>query len=137
MGTSERIGARVFLVGDSDMVVLGEVVHSFLVVDPGFNYLDRGVLCWGALDRWGVAFYVEVVFIFVVVDSFMVWVMGRWPRVCWLREWSICHCFDDGAIVWGFIDLVFETDVGYVVIDHKSFLGGVDQVIVRVSIYAG
>ena len=41
-----------------------------------------------------------------------------------LAEWPVTAVMDNGQTLSGWIDLLLETEDGWVVIDHKSFPGG-------------
>jgi ATP-dependent exoDNAse (exonuclease V) beta subunit len=136
-GEPESLGDRIPLQGAPEMSALGEAIHGFLAADPGAGHPDRAGICQQAIERWGVAAHIQAAPILAAADSLKAWVEVRWPGATWLREWPVLHRLDNGSIVRGFIDLVLETDSGFVVIDHKSFPGGRAQAIERAATYAG
>jgi ATP-dependent exoDNAse (exonuclease V) beta subunit len=50
-------------------------------------------------------------------------ITGKYPGAKVLREWPISLREKDNRLMQGFIDMLIETDEGYVIIDHKTFPG--------------
>ncbi|MBX3259467.1 MAG: UvrD-helicase domain-containing protein [Labilithrix sp.] len=128
LGVVERLPHAIALDGHSyDDDVLGNAVHAFLAADvEGLTAEARMDRAGALVEGWGVAGVVRAEALVAAGDTLRAWVAGRWPRARWHREISI-----EGAVpsehgerrVSGIIDLLLETDAGYVVIDHKSFPG--------------
>jgi len=137
----ERIGERLVVAGNPDFIALGEAVHGFLAADrqmaDGSQPGPREQLAQAQLDRWGVTGAVEASGLVSASDALRSWVNARWPGAAWRREWPVLRQLEGGSLLRGFADLVLETDDGFVVIDHKSFPGSMDQVRERVGNYAG
>jgi len=69
-------------------------------------------------------------------DKFYGMVQKKFPGCRILREVPF-HRVQDGVVVQGFADMVVETDAGYVVFDHKTFVGSKEQMMERARGYAG
>ncbi|MBX3226493.1 MAG: UvrD-helicase domain-containing protein [Labilithrix sp.] len=108
-----------------DYDVLGQAVHGFLATDvPGLAPAERLTRAARLLDGWRMAAHLRAESLLVAGDALRAWVDRRWPGARWRRELPI-----EGPVPsehgerWlsGIIDLLLETEEGYVLVDHKSF----------------
>jgi ATP-dependent helicase/nuclease subunit A len=117
---------------------LGNAIHGFLCADrPGLDAAARENLAAEILGRWGVLSSMPAIDLVVASDALRQWVLGKWPDAAWHREWPMLQRNTLGSIVRGSADLVLELPEGFVVIDHKSFPGTVEQAFDRAAGYAG
>jgi ATP-dependent exoDNAse (exonuclease V) beta subunit len=124
--------------GDDGMRDFGEAVHGFLAADRLAHSADeREAMAEGLLKRWNVAGAIETADLLVVSERLTTWVEANWPGARWRREWPVEQRLEGGTILRGTADLVLETEVGFVLIDHKSFPGSREQAERRAVEYAG
>ena len=132
------LGSAIALAGSPDMRDLGEALHGFLAVDrPGYATELRQQLARDLLGRWCVADTLSVDSLLEVGDRLVEFVRERWPEARWHRELPLKMRRDDGTVVAGIADLVLETADECVVIDHKSFPGGLSEDPERVEEFSG
>lgn len=138
VGDPVRLGERLALTGSPDMEGIGEAVHGFLAADrAGLDGAERLAIASGLLERWGVAESVEASEVLRAGDALRTWVEERWPGATWRREWPLARRLPAGTVVHGRADLVLETGDGLVLIDHKTFPGGVEQARERAASFGG
>jgi len=122
MQIADRIdlGARIRLRG-GDMAAIGTAVHSAIaaeLVNPGRA---------DAAERIGKLLAAARVDAFVAADDvlaaavrFREHVMRLFAPRRILVEWPLEHVLADGRVVRGSVDVLLDTDRGFIVIDHKS-----------------
>jgi len=138
VGEPETLGSRLKLRSSVDMTSIGEAVHGFLAADrPGLSPKARGELAADLLERWRVQDALEAPDLLHASDGLSQWVGRRWPSAKWRREWPVAYRMSSGTIVRGFADLVLELDHGFVLIDHKSFPGGLEVAQEKAASFAG
>ncbi len=126
------------LLGSVDMRVFGTAFHAFLAADRATESLDaRAQLAAAHLDRHGLADAASPAALVQASDALRTTLKQRFPKAVWHREWPVAQLLDDGAQMRGVIDLLLETEDGFVVVDHKSFPGDVDAARERAGEYAG
>ncbi|HEU4578247.1 MAG TPA: UvrD-helicase domain-containing protein [Polyangiaceae bacterium] len=111
--------------GTVDWAAFGTTVHAFLAADrhqdmPAVR-LERARRLLHACDSGAT---VEPAALIAMGDALHGFVDQRWPSAVWHREVPVRARVGTGATarrVNGTIDLLLETDSGYVVIDHKTF----------------
>jgi ATP-dependent helicase/nuclease subunit A len=108
-------------------------VHAFLAADRVNHHhdvrLERGRRLLDAC-RSGARLQPES--LLGASDALSAFVATRWPAAIWHREISIrVRVGSDGAErrLSGSIDLLIETDAGFVVIDHKTFGNPTEQAV--------
>ena len=117
----DNIGARISLVGDPDLQMLGEAIHRFLAADDhGTGGPVRLARASAMLSRWGVREFVPE----DLVDRFHRFLGERFEGARRLREWPV-HAEDGLQVLAGRLDLLVDLGDGYAIIDHKSFPGSV------------
>jgi ATP-dependent helicase/nuclease subunit A len=137
-GEPERLGERLALSGAPDIKVVGEVLHRFLAADRVESSVeDRQELAREIVARWGIDGNIEAADLVAASDRLRSWIAAKWPGANWHREWPVAHRLADGSVVRGFADLVLELDDGFVVVDHKTFPGGLEAAQERAVEYAG
>jgi ATP-dependent exoDNAse (exonuclease V) beta subunit len=124
------IGARLPLAGSPDMRDVGDALHRFLAVDNIAYPDDERLECATAmLKRWNVTALNpdSLVLASTRLNSFITDQFGACKR--------LAECPITGRIgnqrVSGRLDLLIETDAGYIIIDHKSFPGKFDEWVAR------
>ena len=121
------LGPRLPLNGRPDMTLLGEVFHRFLAADDSsLSHEQRLEMARKLLINWG-ADGLELEALLVAGDRLWNYIRDNYGpgRTCH-REWP-AHLRIGEQKLSGWIDLLIDARKGYVVIDHKSFPGHVDQ----------
>ncbi len=138
IGPVEEIGKRIQLSGSPHMQFLGEAVHTFLGADNVKMVIDDRINCaTKVLNRWGVGEHLEAVALVSASTSLYSWVNQKWPGAVWHCEYPVALKRKNGTIVSGVIDLLLETTKGFVIIDHKSFPGSVEDAQMKAAGFAG
>ena len=135
---SERIHDRIPVSGDPNWSAVGKAVHAFFCADRFETPADeRAAMADGILRLWGVRSALLPQHLLDASDAMREWVQKRWPQTVWHREWPLIHRLPDASIIRGIADLILEIPGGFVLLDHKSFPGSVQQALQRASRYAG
>jgi ATP-dependent helicase/nuclease subunit A len=124
---SITLGPRLPLRGHPDMTLLGEALHRFLAVDdPSLGHERRLEMASKLLNSWR-ADGTEPDALLVAGDRLWNYIGEHYGSDCIChREWPVHLKIGDQKLS-GWIDLLIDTGVGYVVVDHKSFPGRMDQ----------
>ncbi|MBX3209803.1 MAG: PD-(D/E)XK nuclease family protein [Labilithrix sp.] len=128
LGAVERLPSAIALDGRAyDDDALGKAVHAFLAADvDGLTPEGRLDRARALIEGWGVMGVVRAESLVRAGDTLRTWIEQRWPGARWHREIAI-----EGTVasehgerrVSGIIDLLLETDAGYVIVDHKTIPG--------------
>lgn len=126
VGAVERLASAVVLDGASyDYGILGDTVHAFLAADlEGLSAEERTARARRLIEGAAMTGTLRTQSLITAGDALRAWVARRWPAALWRREIPV-----DGLVeseygerrVSGIIDLLLETEDGYVLIDHKTF----------------
>jgi ATP-dependent helicase/nuclease subunit A len=121
------LGPRLTLQGHPDMNLLGEAFHRFLAADdPALDKEQRLRMARQVLKNWQ-ADGLDPEELLVVGDRLWNFIPKRYGSDCVChREWPVHLRVGDQKLS-GWIDLLIETKRGYVIVDHKSFPGRMDQ----------
>ena len=133
----ERIslGARLALTGSPDMAALGDAVHGFLAADASRrDGAERLGLAERLMTRWGVGGSLSPADVVAAADRLWSFCSTKWPGARILREWPVAGLMGLQRVR-GRIDLIIETDTGFVILDHKTYPGRPDTWEERVVSY--
>ena len=101
----------------------GSAVHAFLAADrESFDEPRRFQLATDVLQRWELV-GTPAVSLLEMSDRLRAWLRKRWTAATMHREVPLAMCRADGTVVSGIADLVVETPQGWVVVDHKTYVG--------------
>lgn len=133
-----ELGDRVKLHGE-DMTAIGTALHALIaaeLLNPGRKVEDahallasycgsgfsagEGSLSGSGFSRDSDSTFVDAESALAAAQRFRAWIEKKFAPKRTLVEYPISHALDDGRVVRGWIDVLLETDAGYVVIDHKS-----------------
>jgi ATP-dependent helicase/nuclease subunit A len=121
-----EIGSRLPITGSPDMRLLGEAVHGFLAADRASRpRAEREVMASNILDRWGASGTIQPASLIEASDRLERFVAARWPQARRHKEVPVFSRIGDQRAS-GRIDLLLETDDGFVIFDHKTFPGAPD-----------
>ncbi|MBP8277335.1 MAG: PD-(D/E)XK nuclease family protein, partial [Propionivibrio sp.] len=116
-----RIGERIPVASGADMSVLGTAIHACI----GLSFTDRTVPLsevevTKVLSGFGVSEYLSPMAVLRQVSAFHDWLSSRWPCARPHAEIAVQSVLKSGQVLNGRIDLLLETDAGWILIDHKS-----------------
>lgn len=119
------LGPRVQVAGRPDMNALGNAIHGFLGAElEGLGEDERTAIAKALLARWQVSGAIDVADMSNMRSRLNSFIDDRFPEtVRQHREWPITLRTPEHQLLQGWIDLLLEVHDGYVIIDHKSFLG--------------
>lgn len=118
-----ELGPRLLLVGDCEIVVLGEALHAILACDwPNVSSQARVERAQAILERWGVADNLRATDAVSASDRLWRFLRFRFADARIRREVPV-HAVMGSQEVVGRIDLLVETDEGFAILDHKAFPG--------------
>src|SRR5690606_37905283 len=104
-----------------DMAAIGTALHALIaaeLINPGRG--DRLERARALLEGYGVSVFLDAEAALAAADRFREWVERRFAPRQILAEYPVAHLLEDGRVVRGWIDVLLETEAGWVVIDHKS-----------------
>jgi ATP-dependent helicase/nuclease subunit A len=114
------LGDRVTVMGD-DMTTIGTALHAVIAAElmhpGGDGNLDSAR---AILEGYGAGTFLDATEALGAARRFHDWIESRFEPKRVLVEHPIEHRLDDGRVVRGWIDVLLETEAGWVVIDHKS-----------------
>jgi ATP-dependent exoDNAse (exonuclease V) beta subunit len=112
-----------------DMTMIGTALHALIaaeLLNPGRTLEDARALlaaCCGSgfsRDSRDSDAFVDAESALAAAREFRAWLDRRFAPTRTLVEYPLVHVLEDGRAVRGWIDVLLETDLGFVVIDHKS-----------------
>ena len=113
-------------------------MHTFYAADrPEFDSQDRIKLAAEVINRWECSTWIIPEILVQSADTLITWAQGTYPQAIWKREVPIMHRLQSGTQVFGFIDLLLETDKEQVIIDHKAFPGSMEEAKDKTKEYMG
>ena len=121
VGEIIEIGERIALKGNA-MADVGNGLHAVIAAElvnplPDAKAVERAE---GLLVGQGAAEHLAATDAIAVARRFARCLEGRFQVTSVQVEVPILHALDDGRVVRGFVDVLAETEKGWLVIDHKS-----------------
>lgn len=117
----ENYGTRFGIAGSPAMDVLGNALHACIAFDwinPGLA--DRRTRISQILALWGMGAHVDIDAVISGMDAFRAWCHSRWTIRRALVEYPFAWTLANGQRLSGRLDLLLDTDDGWVIVDHKS-----------------
>ena len=116
-----RVGERIQVAQGADMSVLGVAIHACI----GLSFTDRNAPLSvreveNVLSGFGVLPHLSPAAVMRQISAFHEWLASRWPSARPYAEIAVQSLWPSGQVLNGRIDLLLETDAGWVLIDHKS-----------------
>ena len=133
-----ELGARVPLKQNYDEEHLGDALHAILaaeMIHP--SHADREATAAGILKGFNLQSVVEVSDVLAMVDRFKKWADERFRPKSVLVEVPFEFVNEAGQRVAGFMDLLLETEAGWIVVDHKTFPGPRKEWAAKALSYSG
>ena len=116
-----RIGERIPVASGADMSVLGTAIHACIAL----SFADRSVKVTEQeisrlLSGFGVLEFLSPAAVLRQILALHEWIQTRWPGARPYAEIAVQSVLQSGQVQNGRIDLLLETDTGWILIDHKS-----------------
>jgi ATP-dependent helicase/nuclease subunit A len=102
---------------DPDATALGSAIHAIFAVSPAHRLQGKAA---EILRRWDVDDEIAD-YIVDSVDVLEAFLKERYAVTAFHREWPVFLRHDNGQEMHGWIDLLAETQKGWVIVDHKTY----------------
>jgi hypothetical protein len=117
---------------------VGHAVHAFLAADrPGLSPEARVTLAHDMLKGFGVDGCLNAADVVAASTRFWSWCDSKFPGARTHREWPVAQRNVDGTVIAGTADLVLMQGESFVLVDHKTFPGGLEIARDRAKGYSG
>ncbi len=122
--TIADFGRQIDVKENPDPLALGNAVHGFLGMDAANLTNERQLeIATRLLKAWGVKKSIAPADLLTIHQGLETFIEQTYPAAKVLREWPITLINDEHQLMQGWVDMLLETPTGYVVIDHKSYVG--------------
>jgi ATP-dependent exoDNAse (exonuclease V) beta subunit len=138
IGRVIELGPSLVLAGRPDAEVLGEALHNILAADlidprnPG-----RKRMAAAAMQRFGLAEALGEDEVLECARRLHECLSTNFAPQALYVEWPVDGFFDNGQRLHGWIDLLVDTEAGWILVDHKSFPGSREEWPERALAYSG
>ena len=102
---------------------LGNVFHNYIALNPQQNQLE---IAKRIIGNWKMEGCLKPETVIEASEHFYEWLKNSYPNATVSCEVPITYHDDNGTLYQGFIDVLLETQDGFVIIDHKTG-GAVDS----------
>jgi ATP-dependent exoDNAse (exonuclease V) beta subunit len=120
----ENFDFRIQINGNPEMNILGNAIHAYFAVD--YNNITENMQIKTAtrlIKNFGMENIIKPSEIVLSGHNLIKFLDNNYYTYKLYREWPIYMKNEDGQVIQGWIDMLVETEEGYVVIDHKSYPG--------------
>ena len=116
-----QVGERIPVKSDTDMNQLGNAIHACLALS--FTDFKQPIVA-NEVDRilkgFGVADCISATSIIRQTQALHDWIASRWTNARAIAEYPVQQILASGQILNGRLDLLLDTNDGWILIDHKS-----------------
>jgi ATP-dependent exoDNAse (exonuclease V) beta subunit len=118
------LGPQLIAHGAANWDQVGSAIHGYFALPLGeMDDSSRLSAAQRLLDRWGAATAVEPSVVVEAGERMLAFFARHYPGAAVTTEQSVAWRNADNQLMEGWIDLLLETPVGYVLVDHKSYPG--------------
>ena len=103
-----------------DEISLGQAFHSIIAAEVNAPDDQTASRAERVLAEWGFDGAIEPVDALATARTFITWAKETFAPTSWHVEYPMTHVLDTGQVVQGSIDVLLETEDGWVIIDHKA-----------------
>lgn len=136
VGEIHSVSSRITFRGKPEMDQVGNGIHSILAADcVGAN--NREEMAAEVLKRWEIDTVLIGQEILNTSESLQRFLRDNFEVKRFCPEWPVQMVLENGQMLSGWIDLAVETESGWLIIDHKSFPAGQDQLEKKALEYSG
>ncbi|MDQ6954548.1 MAG: UvrD-helicase domain-containing protein [Mariprofundaceae bacterium] len=118
------LGEHLKLTDKPKMTDFGNAMHGFLGADLGQDEAARLSHAENLLTNWAVEDSMTASDVLLASDRLNQYITEHYPTAKVKSEWAITMVLENNQRMTGMIDMLLELSEGYVIIDHKSYLGG-------------
>ena len=115
-----NLGERISLKGTPDMTHLGEAIHALIATYVINHPEDPRILAEKVMSRYAVTQHISVDDALLCLERF-----NKFTQQCGAKhinvEYPIEYRLPNQQIATGWIDVLIETEQGYIIVDHKSY----------------
>lgn len=132
------IGDRIKIKGSPDMTLIGEAVHGIIaaeMINP--NLPDAAETALEILNRFSVAENLDIETVLKAARNLASYVKTTLQPIDSHIEYPIEHVLENNQVVKGWIDMLLETDTGWIIIDHKTSSRPADELRKEALKYSG
>lgn len=120
----ERFDSGITIPPGSDMEILGNAIHAYLGVEyESMEEKEKIAMAQNIFKRWDVNSQIDPVETVKAAEELASFVNRTYPGAKVFKEWPVVLRTETNRIMQGWIDMLVETDEGFVIIDHKSYPG--------------
>lgn len=120
----KRFESRITIKGKLEMDRLGNAIHSFLALNLQLlNTEEQLNVAQNTLKNWDMEMMIDAADLVRGGKDWSDFIKKAYPRHKAYREWPMAMRNKDGQLLQGWIDMLLESDDGYVIIDHKTYPG--------------
>lgn len=120
----ESFGCRIHIKGKPEMDMLGNAVHAYLALK--IDDMADGERMKNAeriTSNWGVEASMDSSELVEAGKNLSGFIDKYYPGCKVFTEWPMMMRNEEGQVMQGWIDMLLETEDGYVVLDHKDYPG--------------
>ena len=114
-----KLGGRIKLKSGGEMNRIGDMIHLMLAGGPGEATVATAQTL---LDHSALGAYLNAQDLLDISSRFEGW-LSTYVGATRYTEWPVRWVRTDGRLVTGEIDLLMETEKGFILVDHKTFPG--------------
>ena len=138
IGRRLEVGPRLSLKGNPDIEILGEALHNIFAADLiAPNHAGRAAMATGVLENHGLSGNVAADDVLACASRFQGCLHETFKPLSIRPEWPVTMILDNGQRMNGWIDVLVDTEEGWIIIDHKSFPGGKSEWEQKALSYSG
>ena len=106
------------------MDILGSAVHAYLGIEYAvLEEVERLAIAQKIMKNWGMDAIVDPIEVVLAGQHLVEFLEENYPGHKTYKEWPMSLLNKEGQVMQGWIDLLLETEAGYVIIDHKDYPG--------------
>ncbi len=114
------LGERICLQGMPDITHLGEAIHALIATQIINSTGDKKQLAEQVLTNYGVTENITLADALICINRLQEFINHRFKVIATHVEYPLEYQLPTGQSASGWIDLLLETEAGFIIIDHKS-----------------
>lgn len=123
-GIMSQFKTRINIKGKPAMDILGSAIHTYLGIDYAeLEEVEQMTVARKIIKNWGMDTIVDPEEVVLAGQHLVEFLEKNYPGHKTYKEWPMSMRNQDGQVMQGWIDLLLETEAGYVIIDHKDYPG--------------
>lgn len=138
LGRQLELGPRLRLQGNLDAELLGIALHNIFAADlivP--NHVDRASMVARVLKNHALLANMSVEDVLVCSSRFQQCLTENFRSIGTCCEWPVSMVIDNRQRMNGWVDVLLETEMGWIIVDNKSFPGRNSDLAEKALTYSG